>query len=121
MSIKSSVTNATLREIEKITGGKLTLGKLLHAIRESEDETLVKFSENLGISKQHLCDIEHERKLVSPKLAAEYANKLGFSKEQFIRLSIQDALDRDGLNVIVDISHKTKNKRIPLIRGHATA
>ena len=113
------MTNATLREIEKITGGKLTLGKLLHAIREADDKTQVEFSEILGISKQHLCDIEHDRKSVSPKLAAEYAEKLGFSREQFIRLSIQDVLDRDGLNVVVDITQKTKHKRTPLIEGHA--
>lgn len=113
------MTRTTLREIEKITGGKLTLGKLLHAIRESEEKTQVEFSELLEISKQHLCDIEHNRKSVSPKLAAEYADKLGFSKEQFIRLSIQDALDRDGLNVVVEITQKTKHKRTPFIGKHA--
>lgn len=110
MSIKSSMTNATLREIEKITGGKLTLGKLLCAIRQADDKTQVEFSEKLGISKQHLWDIEHERKIVSPKLAAKYAKILHYPKEQFIRLSIQDSLDRDGLNVVVDISEKTQRR-----------
>ena len=50
---------------------------------------------------------------VTSKLAAAYAEKLGYSKEQFIRLSFQDIIDRDNLNVVVDISPKIrKNKSI---------
>ena len=103
MSIKSKMTEKTLKQIEKITATKLTLGKLIWAIRQSDDISQVDFAENLGISKQHLCDIEHDRKIVSPKLAAKYAKLLGYSEEQFIRLSLQDLVDRDGLNVQVDV------------------
>jgi transcriptional regulator with XRE-family HTH domain len=104
MTIKSKMTQKTLNQIEKITGSKLTLGKMIWAIRQSDDITQVNFAEKLGISKQHLCDIEHERKIVSPKLAAKYAKLLGYSEEQFIRLSLQDLVDRDGLNVLVEVS-----------------
>lgn len=111
MSIKSKVTQNTLKAIEKVSGTKLTFGKLIWSIRVSEDESQVEFAEKLGISKQHLCDIEHGRKQVSPKLAAIYAEKLGYSKEQFIRLSLQDMVDREGLKVIVDISYKSKTDK----------
>lgn len=110
MNIKSAMTDNTLGEIEKITGGKLTFGKLLKAIRQSDDKTQVEFAEKLGISKQQLCDIERNRKSVSPKLAAKYAKILRYPKEQFIRLSIQDALDREGLNVVVEITPKSPTK-----------
>jgi transcriptional regulator with XRE-family HTH domain len=110
MRIKSKMTKKTLKNIEKITGTKLTLGKLLWAIREADDISQVEFSDTLKMSRQHLCDIEHGRKSVSPKLAAKYADILGYSKEQFIRLALQDLLDRDGLNVQVEIT-LTKGQR----------
>ena len=109
MSIKSKTTQKTLTSIEKATGEKLTLGRLLWAIRESEKISQINFAEKLGVSKQHLCDLEHNRKTVSPKLAAKYAKKLGYSENQFIRLSLQDMIDRDGLNVSVEIiPHKER-------------
>ena len=53
-----------------------------------------------------LCDIEHNRKAISPKLAATYARKLGYSEEQFIRLAIQDIIDREGLNFSIEVIPK---------------
>lgn len=106
MNINNKITNKSIKAIEKITGEKLTLGKLIWAIRVSEDITQIEFAKKLNISKQHLCDLEHNRKKISPKLAATYAKKLEFSKEQFIRLCLQDLVDRDGLNVSVEIMPK---------------
>lgn len=106
MSIKSKVSKQSLKKIEALTGGKLTLGRLIWAIRESEESSQTEFAKQLGISKQHLCDIEHDRKSVSPKLAANYAEKLGYSKEQFVRLCLQDLVNRAGLNIIVDIASR---------------
>lgn len=104
MSINSKMTKTTLEKLEKLTGTKLTLGKLLWAIRQADEISQVDFADMLEISKQHLCDIEHDRKSVGPKLAARYAEKLGFSEEQFIRLSLQDLVDREKLNVHIEIT-----------------
>lgn len=103
MSTKSKVTDKTLRELEKVTGGPMTLGKLIWSIRMSDEISQVTFAEKLNLSKQHLCDIEKGRKAVSPKLAAEYARKLGYSEKQFVRLALQDELDRAGLNFEVEL------------------
>ncbi len=109
----------TLSDIEEITGGPFTLGRLLLAIRQSEEMSQVEFAELLEISKQQLCDIEHGRKSVSPQLAASYAQKLGYSEEQFIRLSLQDMLDRAGLKMVVALtlvaSGHAKKRRV--LRG----
>jgi DNA-binding XRE family transcriptional regulator len=107
MTIKSEVTKQTLKNMEKITGCKLTLGKLIWAIRESDEMSQVEFAKKLRISKQHLCDIEHERKSVSPGLAAIYADKLGYLPEQFIQLALQGMVDRDGLKVFVTIKSQS--------------
>jgi len=111
MNTNSKITKKTLLEIDSIVGQKLTLGSLLLSIRQADEMTQVAFSDLLNISKQQLCDIEHNRKYVSPKLAATYAEKLGYSKEQFIRLSLQDIIDRDDLNVVVDISPKIRKNK----------
>ncbi len=95
-------TNAK-ESLEKHLNRKLTLGLFLHSIRKADDLSQVAFAEILGISKQHLCDIEHERRFVSPKMAQEFAKKIGYSEEQFIRLSLQDSLRRDNIDFIVDL------------------
>ena len=110
MNIKSEITAKTLREMEKIMGAKLTLGKLLCAIREADDVSQCEFGQRLKMSRQQLCDIEHGRKPVSPGLAARYADILGYSREQFIRLSLQDLVDRSGLNVDVEIFIRRNKK-----------
>lgn len=91
--------------IESLTGGKLTLGGLLMAIRQGEELSQVAFAKQLGVSRQNLCDIEHRRRFLSPKLAAKYAEKLGYSKKQFVRLCLQDLLDRDEVGLTVDVQN----------------
>lgn len=96
-----------MRQMEKITGGKLTLGKFILAIRECEEMAQVEFAEKLGCSKQYLCDLEHDRKNISPKMAVNYAKILGYSQEQFIRLALQNLVDRDEIRVTVGITPNT--------------
>ena len=103
MTIKSNMTKKTLDLLEEITGGPLSLGGLMKSIRLSDELTQVEFAKQLKISKQHLCDIERGRKYVSPKLASQYADKLGYSQKQFIRLALQDELNRSGLHFEVEI------------------
>lgn len=119
MSIKSKMTQKTLHDIEKLTGTKLTLGKLIWAIRQADEISQVDFADTLKITRQHLCDIEHGRKSIGPKLAAKYAKILGYSKEQFIRLSLQDLVDREGLNVQVEITAIRGSKKHPDSRASA--
>ena len=97
-------TKASLDFLESLAG-KLTLGSLLLAIRQGEEMTQVEFAKLLGVSKQYLCDLEHGRRFASPKAAAEYALKLGYSSQQFVRLCLQDLVDRDGLDLIIDVQN----------------
>ena len=96
-------TNDAMRFLERLTGGRLTLGRALEAIRLGEEESQVDFARRLGISKAHLCDIEKGRKTVSPERAARFARILGYGEKQFIRLGLQDHLSRAGLKFRVDI------------------
>ncbi|HLX53859.1 MAG TPA: helix-turn-helix transcriptional regulator [Aquella sp.] len=104
MSTKN--TGNALAKLEKISGVKLSFGNMLWSIRKCEDITQTEFAKILGISSQHLCDIERGRKIVSPQLAAKYAAILKENQEQFVRLSIQSALDKAGLNYEVSLDIK---------------
>jgi transcriptional regulator with XRE-family HTH domain len=88
--------------LEKLAG-ELTLSGLLLAIRQGEEMSQVEFAKLLGISRQYLCDVEHDRRTVSPKAAATFAKKLGYSPQQFVRLCLQDLVDRDGLKLKIDV------------------
>lgn len=103
MNTSHKLSQKSSRQIEKIIGEKLTLGRLIWAIRMADETSQVEFAKILEISPQHLCDIEHNRKTISPALAEKYAEKLQHSKHQFIRLSLQDLVDREGLSVSVDV------------------
>ncbi len=83
--------------LDKLSGGPLTFSKLLRSIREGEGQTQIEFARRLGISKQHLSHIENGRKIVSPERAARWAAILGYAESQFVRLTLQDELQRAGL------------------------
>lgn len=88
--------------LEKLAG-ELTFSNLLESIRLGEEMSQAEFSRVLGISRQNLCDIEHGRRSVSPKKAAAFAKKLGYSPQQFVRLCLQDLVNRDGLKLKIDV------------------
>jgi transcriptional regulator with XRE-family HTH domain len=103
MSTKKSPTRKFL---EKLTGGPVTLGKLIEAIRLGENVSQAEFAKQLKISRSHLNDIEKGNKAVSPERAARFAHVLGHSKERFVELALQSLVDEAGLKlkVAVDVA-----------------
>lgn len=83
--------------------GELTLANLLISIRQGEEMSQVEFAKQLKVSRQYLCDVENGRRFVSPKAAAGFAKKLGYSPHQFVRLCLQDLVNRDGLKLRIVI------------------
>ncbi|MBI2082432.1 MAG: helix-turn-helix transcriptional regulator [Deltaproteobacteria bacterium] len=83
--------------------GPLTLGKLLMSIRLGDEMSQTEFAEKLRISKSHLCDIEQDRKSISPERAARFARLLGYSEEQFVRLTLQGMLDDAKIPMTVSV------------------
>lgn len=91
--------------LETLIGKKTTLGDYVLAIRHGEELSQVEFAKLLEISRQNLCDIEHNRRFISPKMAAEFARKLGYSSRHFVRICLQDLLNRDGIALLVDVQN----------------
>jgi transcriptional regulator with XRE-family HTH domain len=103
MAKKKASTRAT-KLMEQLTGGPLTFGKMLQAVREGDELTLEAFAKRLGVSRQNLCDIEKGRKGVSPERAARWARLLGYPEAQWLRLALQAELDAAGLKYRVEIA-----------------
>ena len=83
--------------------GKLTFGSLIESMRQADAMSQVEFAKRLGISKQHLCDIEKRRKFVSPERAARFAKILRHSEQSFVALALQDIVNQGGLKLKVTV------------------
>lgn len=105
----SKATEETLKTLEKISGRKLTIGSMLWSIRESDGISQTAFAKMLGVSRQYLCDAEHDRKSISAKMAAQFADILGYSKSQFVRLALQAELNRYNLHLQVEIHEDSQH------------
>ena len=101
---KKQASAAAIKLMERLTGGSLTLGKVMQGVREGEELTLESFAKKLGVSLQNLCDIEKGRKGVSPERAARWARQLGYPEAQWVRLALQAELDAAGLKYRVEIA-----------------
>ena len=105
MSTKNLITR-----LNKITGNDESLGKTLKAFRLCEEMTQKEFAQLLGVTVSYLGDLENNRKIASPRKAYEYAEKLGYSTKEFVRLALQDEannlMNDKGLhaNVILDFN-----------------
>ncbi len=95
--------SAAVKALEGLIGEPLSLAMAVRATREGEDLGQAEFAQRLGLSRSHLCDIEKGRKAVSPERAAEFARKLGYSERQWVRLALQDLVDRAGLRLKVEV------------------
>jgi transcriptional regulator with XRE-family HTH domain len=98
--ILNASTNAFLASLND---GPLTFGQLLAAIRESDELSLAKFASRLGISRQHLHQLESGRKRVSPERAVRFAQVLGYSELYFVQLALQDLIDDAGVDAKVEV------------------
>lgn len=100
MTIKKS---KTINRLDKIIGHEESFGSMLRAFRLSEGMSQPEFAKLLGLSKQHLCDVERGRRSVDAKKAAKYAKTLGVSELGFVTLAIQDEINKSGLKFRIEV------------------
>ena len=101
--------SSAVKFLEKMTGGPLTFGKMIHSIRICDEISQSKLAEMTNISRSHLRDIEHEKRFVSIEKAIQFAKILGYSKTQFISMAIDDQHRAAGLPFVVELKKKRLN------------
>jgi transcriptional regulator with XRE-family HTH domain len=87
-------TKNLVRRLDKINGKDESLGKAIQTIRLCDEVTQKDFADILGVTVSYLSDLENNRKIVSAKKAYEYAEKLGYSTKEFVRLALQDEANK---------------------------
>ena len=90
-------------EATKITWHKMTFGGLIRSLRLSDDISQVELALKLGVSKQFLSDVEHNRRDVSIAFAKKVSEATGYSIEPLIELLLRDQLKRQKLHYIVEL------------------
>jgi len=83
--------------------GPLSLGDFIKSLRESEGLSQTEFALKLKISRANLCDIEKNRKLVSPERSARFAKVLNYPENFFVKLSLDDILRKSKLNYHIEL------------------
>ena len=102
MTTKKTIN--ALEFMDKLDGGPLTFGQMIWSTRVCDEISQEQFAKLLGISKSHLCDIEKERKNVSPERAFKFAKILGYSPELYVTLAVQGVLDKAGIDMKVSVA-----------------
>jgi transcriptional regulator with XRE-family HTH domain len=97
---RNADTNAFL---EALNGGRLTFGQMLAACRRSREQSAAAFAARLGVSRQHLHQLEAGHKGISPERAVRFARRLGQSETYFLQLALQDLADESGVKSKVQV------------------
>ena len=68
------------REIKK----EMTPGTYVRIYRENNDLTQEELGKEVGVSKSFICDIEHNRRAISKKMAKKFSKLFKISVDRFI-------------------------------------
>ncbi|MCB9027063.1 MAG: helix-turn-helix transcriptional regulator [Bdellovibrionaceae bacterium] len=79
----------------------LSLGEFLKVHRLGEGLSQVDLAAELGISKQRLCDLEHNRGNVSIKFCKSLAKKLKLPPEWIVKLALEHQLKEENIDLNV--------------------
>ena len=90
-------------EATKDIGKMMTFGGLIRSLRMSDEISQLELAKRVGVSKQFLSDVEHNRKDVGISFAKKISEALGYSIEPLIELLIRDQLRRQHLNYTVEL------------------
>lgn len=85
----------------KMRNADLSFGDFIKNYRLGEDLTQDELANRMGVSKQRVCDIEKNRCHVSLKLCKKIAKKLDLPLEWLAKLTLQDLLESEGINLKV--------------------
>jgi transcriptional regulator with XRE-family HTH domain len=101
MSIENDSLNAL--GATKDVWNTMTFGGLVRSLRLSDEISQVNLAKKIGVSKQFLSDVEHNRKDIGIEFAKKVSDALGYSIEPLIELLIRDQLRKQHLNYIVEL------------------
>jgi transcriptional regulator with XRE-family HTH domain len=103
MAKRKKPSELEAREYFAKIDGPMTLGRAMRAMRTTRDLTQTACAKKLGVSVQHLSDVENGRRVVSADRASRWARALGFPESPFVELALQAELDSAGIKLRVRV------------------
>lgn len=91
-----------LKDLEQEVG-PTTIGRLLRHYRDSLELTQPEMGKKLGITKQHICDLEKGRRLISVEMAAKIAKRLKEPVDYWVSIALQDQIRKAKLKLRVRV------------------
>ena len=86
---------------------KTTFGELVRHMREADNITQSELAHKIGVSRQFLNAIEHEKRIGNIDFAIKVAKGIGYPQDLFIEVCLNDMLKRCGVNnKIVELKSK---------------
>ncbi|MBA4696717.1 MAG: helix-turn-helix transcriptional regulator [Legionella sp.] len=82
---------------------EMTFGGLIKSLRVCDEITQSDLAKKIGVSKQFLSDVEHDRKDIGISFAKKIADALGYPIESFLELIIKDQLRKQNLHYKVEL------------------
>jgi transcriptional regulator with XRE-family HTH domain len=92
----------SIKDLENIVGNR-TISSFLCSWRKGQNMSQSDFAKLLGISRANLCDIERNRKGVSPERAAKFAKTLGYSVNILVEMALEEQLAAMGFKFKVTL------------------
>jgi len=72
---------------------------MVQSIRETDGLTQEEVATKVGVSKQHVSDVEPGRRRVSIERAVRWAEALGYPPAHFVRMVAQEEIDAVGVKL----------------------
>ncbi len=97
-----------INEVVQDTWDEMTFGSLIRSLRLSDEISQVELAKKIGVSKQLLSDVEHNRKEVGFHFAKKISKSLGYSIAPMLELIIRDQLKKQKLNYDVTVNLRAR-------------
>jgi transcriptional regulator with XRE-family HTH domain len=92
----------TTADLEKAIG-PLTFGRVLKAWRLCEELSQKDLAKRLRVSRYTLAKLESGRRVPSLKCAEKIAKKMGAMPQQWVRLALQDYINKSGVDYSIKV------------------
>ena len=90
------------KELENVT-----FAELIKDLRQCEGISQVELAKHIGVSKQFISDIEHDRRPVTIAIAKKIAKSLGYAIEPMLSLIFTSELKKNKLSFDVEVKRKS--------------
>lgn len=103
---KATKTYETASKVFKDLKISPSLGQLIRSLRECDELSQIYLAEKLGVSRQFLSDVEHDRRVVGVEFAKKLSVAMGYPIETFLQPLINEQLKRAGIKCQVEVVPK---------------